>query len=463
MHRLVVFLLPVVGCYCSHEATTAVLPDAGSPDAMGNDGAEADGGPLPDAFVPIDTGVDALLESPCECHPRSPCETATCVDGACAFTPRPDGTLCGEGDSLCVSGACVLRGCGDGYLGGDEECDDGNDDPDDACDACAARAFGVDEGPGVSLLAKGLPVAAASEGEVLVVLRRELEGSEVIEAHRFDRRGVFLGRSDIGAYFVGEVRSVHVAGTEGGWLVGWISGGEGGAHLRFVDHAGVLGPRQDVHRGAGLARELQVGARHALLTYTLPGELTPVLEMDGIRPRGERTGMPMRLASDVQRIRLQEHPHGERVFVGGIDTESRDLLLIRTDAAIARIEGPVSEYELDATAEEVVAIAVVAGRRVRISGGWRGSLVREEFDEPAEHVRLALSLERETHLWRDEDGWILQTESEVPDALRDALSTPRGIDRLWVLHDDEATWLLWNENGLSPGERDVRGFIFYAR
>lgn len=65
-----------------------------------------------------------------DCNGKEVCT----VDHICEdFAPDlENGSPCGK-DKLCWFGACVATVCGDGWISGDEVCDDGNLDPNDGC------------------------------------------------------------------------------------------------------------------------------------------------------------------------------------------------------------------------------------------------------------------------------------------------------------------------------------------
>jgi len=75
-----------------------------------------------------------------ECDDGVACNGAeTCSDSVCAVgMMEPDGTACTIADGeagVCRTGACVVAGCGDGIVGSDESCDDGNDVDGDGCES----------------------------------------------------------------------------------------------------------------------------------------------------------------------------------------------------------------------------------------------------------------------------------------------------------------------------------------
>ncbi len=83
------------------------------------------------------------------CPSNEVCSPAgdTCVnpDVIAACSGLADGVACTPATSApgtCLGGVCV-RFCGDGVVEGDEQCDDGNDDPADACNACKLTSWGV--------------------------------------------------------------------------------------------------------------------------------------------------------------------------------------------------------------------------------------------------------------------------------------------------------------------------------
>ncbi|MCA9560981.1 MAG: DUF4215 domain-containing protein, partial [Myxococcales bacterium] len=70
---------------------------------------------------------------------------------ACQIVPIPEGAACDPDSDVFVCDAglfchpddeiCAPVMCGDGFVGGEEMCDDGNQDPNDGCDACAIVAI----------------------------------------------------------------------------------------------------------------------------------------------------------------------------------------------------------------------------------------------------------------------------------------------------------------------------------
>ncbi|MRG92488.1 DUF4215 domain-containing protein [Polyangium spumosum] len=73
-----------------------------------------------------------------KCDDGDPCNgDETCQDDhTCApGTPAADGKDCGAG-KICNAGVCVDDTCGDGFVSGSEECDDGNLESGDGCDSC---------------------------------------------------------------------------------------------------------------------------------------------------------------------------------------------------------------------------------------------------------------------------------------------------------------------------------------
>lgn len=66
-------------------------------------------------------------------------EGDVCIQGECVFdcSDQANGTWCDEEKTeLCQDGTCVVDECGNGYVGGTEVCDDGNEDDGDGCSAC---------------------------------------------------------------------------------------------------------------------------------------------------------------------------------------------------------------------------------------------------------------------------------------------------------------------------------------
>lgn len=82
-----------------------------------------------------------------------PAPVTTGATGAMSMTG--DATSATEADGTGSSSTGAAGVCGDGVLGGDEDCDDGNTDPDDGCDAaCAVEAGWACEGAGPSACAE---------------------------------------------------------------------------------------------------------------------------------------------------------------------------------------------------------------------------------------------------------------------------------------------------------------------
>lgn len=80
---------------------------------------------------------DPIIDAAGTCTPDddgNPCTLDECVDGVQSHTPRT-GETCPGG--VCTAAAmCMSTTCGNGDVEGDEECDDGNEEPIDGCVGC---------------------------------------------------------------------------------------------------------------------------------------------------------------------------------------------------------------------------------------------------------------------------------------------------------------------------------------
>lgn len=77
---------------------------------------------------------------PIECE-----EGDICLQGECVFdcSDQANGTSCNEeGTALCQDGTCTVDTCGNGFVGGMEGCDDGNEIPSDGCTECRPDCIG---------------------------------------------------------------------------------------------------------------------------------------------------------------------------------------------------------------------------------------------------------------------------------------------------------------------------------
>ncbi|MEY3012244.1 MAG: hypothetical protein RIT45_979 [Pseudomonadota bacterium] len=92
-----------------------------------------------------------------DCNDNNPCTQDLCGNGAgCEHPPVQDGTVC-SATNYCVSGACIKPACGDGFVAGDEACDDGNSKNCDGCEACGRRGQLAFDGKSAASVATSTP------------------------------------------------------------------------------------------------------------------------------------------------------------------------------------------------------------------------------------------------------------------------------------------------------------------
>ena len=143
-----------------------------------------------------------------------------------------------------------------------------------------------------------------------------------------------------------------------------------------------------------------------------------------------------------------------------VEPATRDLRLVATDPLRTswRIPGPVDTYDFEVSDERVVVFVAAENEIRRVEGDFDGPFSTRVVGAGLE-VDLALSRTREDVIWFD-DGWVLSTEGSVPTPLGVALSEPRDVSSLAVVHTASRRWFVWEENGLLPGDRDVRAYTF---
>ncbi|MCA9574636.1 MAG: hypothetical protein R3B40_18985 [Polyangiales bacterium] len=224
-----------------------------------------------------DVGVDA---GPCAsgCIATDPCAPSECnpATGMCEASTLPDGTLCGETDTLlCVAGQCVMRGCGDGYrepggmaLWPREGCDDQNADDGDTCSmGCEPTEFTARVDPGseeysarFSATGRLLVLDGLGNG-LLVWVQHHIkfgEARQELRASRLDRYGNFLDLEnpltvDKTTLTSFDMTPTAVGLTSGGFVVAWTASRMVGGlpafvvRMRRVAVDGSLSSEQVVH------------------------------------------------------------------------------------------------------------------------------------------------------------------------------------------------------------------------
>lgn len=98
---------------------------AGTGAKAGASGAAGSGGAMP-------------CTSAAACDDKQSCTTDACTSGFCTHVPVANTTPCATG--FCKAGLCVAPSCGDGVVGSNEECDDGNGVDTDACSNTCKKA-----------------------------------------------------------------------------------------------------------------------------------------------------------------------------------------------------------------------------------------------------------------------------------------------------------------------------------
>lgn len=115
---------------CNLDGTLVEPEQCDDGNMVGGDGCETD------CTFTCNKDIPVLGDPKCDdtdpCNGKETCsDKHTCDPGTLAA----DGTACGTG-KVCKTGVCVDETCGDAFVSGNEECDDGNLVDGDGCNAC---------------------------------------------------------------------------------------------------------------------------------------------------------------------------------------------------------------------------------------------------------------------------------------------------------------------------------------
>lgn len=454
------------------------LPDTASPDTASPDAALPDAAPRPDASSPPDATPDAMVEvEPCACleAPEVTCQRPACVDGACVYIERVDGTPCDDLDpetvgDRCVSGECVgvpelpgVLGRAGGYQEGWSEAE------------TLVRRITVEPSGALSLSApRMVPPGdwAAMGGGLLGVrgvssspqrLMSRLDGGTLEATHDFIPPQLSLGEPRIlegGAWWLGSGPWARLDPSVGrltlfptGWQavdgpmisdgarVAWFDP-EGGVRVASAlgDPEGVRvadwGLPHDQSRlalvGDRLAYTAAEGGTYALVVVDLSGQRAPFM----VREAGIRRG-GVRISEDGQWLARLDPEETWLLYLGGAWPPA--------DVQYTEPRWRLAEFLPDGSAALAVGSAGDIIRVDLVDGvvGYRRGLAQRGNRRFTEILHVSMAHEA---LWvKRSDGRVIRApldtfEPDFPPVVPEAQTLEEGY---WLCGVDEAGEALW--------------------